>query len=107
MVFGSQWDAMLNWVLTGNDADKIFKVIGNHEGAVATTGKYGSDYINNIFDTSSNVRDATQEAYSTANRVYRGGTYGINGNTISSDRGISGSTGVTSIMGTRCALYLK
>ena len=43
MVFGSQWDAMLNWVLTGNDASKIFKVIGNHEGAVGTTGKYEND----------------------------------------------------------------
>ena len=38
MIFGSQWDAMLNWMLTGSDSSKIFKVIGNHEDVVATTG---------------------------------------------------------------------
>ena len=108
MIFGSQWDAMLNWVLTGSDADKIFNVIGNHEGVAATTGKYGSDYINNIFDTSSNVRDSTQEALNTANRVYRGGGYGVNGNTVSSDRGIDGTTLTSSsLIGTRFTLYLK
>ena len=107
MIFGSQWDAMLNWMLTGSDASKIFKVIGNHEGAVATTGQYGSDYINNIFDTSANVRDMTQEANNTAFRVYRGGTYGINGNTISSDRSSIGTTSASGIIGTRFTLYLK
>ena len=107
MVFGSQWDAMLNWVLTGNDASKIFKVIGNHEGAVGTTGKYGSDYINNIFDTSSNVRDLTQEANNNAHRVYRGGTYGTNGNTVTSERNNSEPTLITGIMGTRFTLYVK
>ena len=107
MIFGSQWDAMLNWMITGNDGDKIFKVIGNHEGVVATTGKYGSDYINNIFDTSSNVRDVTQEADNTMYRVYRGGTYGMNGNTLSSDRSISATTTPSGIMGTRFTLYIK
>ena len=107
MIFGSQWDAMLNWMITGNEGDKIFKVIGNHEGVVATTGKYGSDYINNIFDTSSNVRDVTQEADNTMYRVYRGGTYGMNGNTLSSDRSISATTTPSGIMGTRFTLYIK
>ena len=107
MIFGSQWDAMLNWMLTGSDSSKIFKVIGNHEDVVATTGKYGSDYINNIFDTSSNVRDMTQEASNTSFRVYRGGTYGINGNTVSSDRNIAGTTNASGIIGTRFTLYLK
>ena len=107
MIFGSQWDAMLNWMLTGSDSSKIFKVIGNHEDVVATTGKYGSDYINNIFDTSSNVRDMTQEASNTSFRVYRGGTYGINGNTVSSDRNNAGTTSPSNIIGTRFTLYLK
>ena len=107
MIFGSQWDAMLNWMLTGSDASKIFKVIGNHEGTPATTGKYGSDYINNIFDTSSNVRDLTQEASNVSLRVYRGGGYGVNGNTVSSDRNASGTTLGSGLIGTRFTLYLK
>lgn len=49
----------------------------------------------------------TQEANNTAFRVYRGGTYGINGNTISSDRSSIGTTSASGIIGTRFTLYLK
>ena len=43
----------------------------------------------------------------TSFRVYRGGTYGINGNTVSSDRNIAGTTNASGIIGTRFTLYLK
>ena len=54
MIWGSQYDAMLNWALTGNEAYMVFERTGNHSGSVAKTGAYGSDIMNNIFDLSAN-----------------------------------------------------
>ena len=107
MIYGSQWDAMLNWILTGEEKDKVFKVMGNHEGAVANAGAFGSDCVNNIFDTCANVREITQEAYGTQYRIYRGGTYGLNGNTMACERAVASPDISSSIIGTRLTMYLK
>ena len=107
MIFGSQWDAMLNWILTGKEKDKVFRVMGNHEGKVANTGAFGSDCVNNIFDTCANVREITQEAYSTQYRIYRGGTYGTNGNTMACERAVASPATASILIGTRLTMYFK
>ncbi len=107
MIFGSQWDAMLNWVLTGEEANKVHTVIGNHENSRAVTGKYGSDYINNMFDISSNVLEWTQEANASTYRVYRGGYYSMYSNYTASFRFYSTSTYTNYSIGSRFTLYVK
>ena len=81
MIWGSQYDAMLNWVKNGNSADKdkiTTPGIGNNSrGSVTTTGNatYSNDSINNIRDLGGNLREWTLEAYDTVTRVDRGGVY--------------------------------
>ena len=86
MIWGSQYDAMLNWVIeTETDAAKI----------VATTnaphdleesyqpGTQITDKINNIYDLEGNVTEWTLEAGNTIHRVMRGG-YGYRADSPSS-----------------------
>lgn len=75
MIWGSQYDAMLNWAAKGNEANMIYKRTGNHSGSPAKTGAYGVDVMNNIFDLSANLEEWTQEAYSLYYRVNRGGYF--------------------------------
>lgn len=108
MIWGCQYDAMLNYVLQGTDKSKVTTVTGNHSETRALTGQYPTDIMSNIFDLSSNVREWTQEAYSFAIRAYRGGGYGA------ADRGAAGHrsyyyfpTDTVTYFGSRLALYLK
>ena len=76
MIWGSQYDAMLNWAKNGADKDKLTNTtLGNHSGSVKTTGNsnYSNDSINNIRDLGGNLREWTLEASDTVNRVFRGG----------------------------------
>ena len=111
MIWGSQYDSMLNWVKNGNsaDKDKITKSgIGNSSsGSVTTTGNatYSNDSINNIRDLGGNLREWTLESYATNNRVSRGGCY---------ENGISPSyrddyvpNNTSSVNGSRLTLYIK
>ena len=92
MIWGSQYDAMLNFALSnGNDGSKITaKTNGNHSGKLLKTGTWlGSnttnpetDKINNIFDLEGNMWEWTKEANSTNYRVSRGGVY-LNSNSPS------------------------
>ena len=79
MIWGSQYDAMLNWAKNGTDKDKITNISrgNNSSGSVTTTGnsKYLNDNINNIRDLGGNLREWTLEAYDTNIRVPRGGYY--------------------------------
>lgn len=50
MIWGSQYDAVLNYILEGNDKSKVLAVTGYHSGSRAVTGKYPTDIMNNIFD---------------------------------------------------------
>ena len=110
MIWGSQYDAMLNWVKNGNspDKDKITKGIGNNSGGIlATTGNdtYSNDSINNIRDLGGNLREWTLEAYDTSFRVIRGGYY-YNCNSPSY-RYYNGPNGTDSDFGSRLTLYIK
>lgn len=90
MIWGSQYDAMLNWVLEGNGADMVYKRRGNHSGGKNKTGTWGVDVMNNIFDLSANCYEWTQEVYSTNYRVLRGGGYDATNTNVASSR--NGST---------------
>ena len=81
MVWGSQYDAMLNWAIKGADAVKATQnTNASHSlsetyqpGKQTVTGK--TDKINNIYDLEGNVREWTLEANYTYLRVLRGGYY--------------------------------
>ena len=107
MITGSQWDTMLNYILTGSDAEDVTAITGNHSGTRASTGQYANDIMNNIFDLSSNVREWTQEAYSTSYRVGRGGSYGTTDVIPASHRNYSNPTYSNYGIGSRLALYIQ
>ena len=77
MITGSQWDTMLNFILTGSDKEKVTLRTGNHTGSVAGTGQFGNDIMSNIFDLSSNVRERTQEANSSTFRACCGNNFTV------------------------------
>ena len=109
MIWGSQYDAMLNWAKTGNDIDKITKTsLGNNSsGSVTTTGNsnYSNDSINNIRDLGGNLREWTLEASDTVNRVFRGGDC-INTDSPSCRYGYNPHL-PSSYNGSRLTLYIK
>ena len=107
MIWGAQWDTMLNYILTGSDKEKVTAVTGNHSGTRAKTGQYGSDIMNNIFDLSSNVREWTSEASGATNRVFRGGYYDTDDLYASSIRYCYNPTNSFYHIGSRLSLYLK
>ena len=128
MIWGSQWDAMLNWMLKDeNTKDFVTARRGNHSYAVATTGSYTDDLAKNIFDLSSNVTEWTQEGSGTNYREIRGGycvtledkygTFNTSSRittwrpptqaTVSTNPANSGSDTSKSFLGTRMALYIK
>ena len=77
MIWGSQYDAMLNFALTGNDKSKVESTeYGNYSGTVLRSGlTRTSDKINNIYDLGGNLEEWTSEAFNTRNRARRGGVY--------------------------------
>ena len=80
MIWGSQYDAMLQFGLTNSsDSSKVNATTnGNHAGKALKTGTHkGTDSINNIFDLEGNMWEWTQEAGSTSGRSCRGGDFSI------------------------------
>ena len=90
MIWGSQYDAMLNWMLTGSNDAKT-RVGSSSYGYHYSSGVVGCgayykqenessekvyDVINNIYDLEGNVYEWTLEATQAWRRVYRGGSYG-------------------------------
>ena len=107
MIWGTQYDTMLNFILEGADKDKVTKRTGNHTGTRSTTGQFGNDIMNNIFDLSSNVREWTQEANSTSYRTGRGGHYSVGDTYVASTRIYGYPTNTDGGIGSRLSLYLK
>lgn len=75
MIWGSEWDAALNYILEGTESSKVYAKTGNRTGSRAGTAKFGSDIMNNIFDLSSNVVEWSAEGSGATYRVSRGGSY--------------------------------
>ena len=107
MIYGSQWDAMLNYILRGNDKNKVTTQIGSQKNVQSNTGQDANDKINNIYDLSSNVYEWTQEANNINYRVYRGASYdtSVGGNASSRRQVVPTDQGP--VFGTRLALYVK
>ena len=79
MVWGSQYDTMLNWAKNGADKDKITnRKLGNvYTRQLTTTGnsKNSDDSINNIRDLGGNLVEWTLEARDVNLRITRGGSF--------------------------------
>lgn len=107
MIWGSQYDAMLNWAAKGNEVNMIYKRTGNHSGSPAKTGAYGVDVMNNIFDLSANLLEWTQEANSTNIRVFRGGYFSTTNSYVASTRSNNSPTIAETGYGSRATLCLR
>ena len=73
MVYGSMYDAVMNWALYGadkTDADEITTNIAKH--GPEYTGALPGDKIKNIYDLGNNLGEWTAEADNTYYRVFRG-----------------------------------
>ena len=111
MIWGSQYDAMLNWALTGIDSAHVTaNSYGNHQGCsvgAVECGSYnnGSDKINNVYDLEGNLCEWTQEAIGTSVRVNRGGNYGVTYSPSLRNSYIPSSTDASN--GSRLSLYIK
>ena len=123
MIWGSQWDRTLMWLVESKDKTKRqicdSRDWGNYSnstgeaeegsGSRRPAGYSESWRANNIYDLAGNVYDRTMEAYSSDSRVYRGGYYDFSGSgSPASDRGDTyGPTDRYNSTGCRGALYIK
>ena len=107
MIWGSQYDAMLNWAKTGSDKITNTLLGNNSSGSVTTTGnsKYLNDSINNIRDLGGNLFEWTLEAYNPNFRVNRGGYYSNPRSPSCRNSIISNITYIDG--GSRVTLYIK
>ena len=74
MIYGSMYDAVMNWALYGEDKTDASKVTNPSEprNSKQATGTLERDKIKNIYDLGNNLREWTAEANYTYNRVGRG-----------------------------------
>ena len=74
MIYGSMYDAIMNWALYGTDKTDVSKVTANStkRNSKQATGTLETDKIKNIYDLGNNMREWTAEAYNTYGRVSRG-----------------------------------
>ena len=109
MIWGSQYDAMLNFALTGNDKSKVTSTeYGNDSRTILRSGlTRTSDKINNIYDLGGNLTEWTSEAYRTDfdGRAIRGGYCGISESATYRDCG--NPTDRKSLFSLRSSLYVK
>lgn len=107
MIWGSQYDAMLNWMLTGKDAEKITATEnGNHSNKLVNTGATITDKINNIYDLEGNLEELSLEANFKILRVARGGRYTYSTN-AAGRYSSQAPVGLGVTCGSRFTLYLK
>lgn len=70
MIWGSQYDAVMNWLLTSEtEKSKVTSPINEHE--KTTTGGTPEDVMNNIFDLGGNYNEWTLERYNQFGRQLR------------------------------------
>src|SRR5699024_131173 len=86
MIYGCQWDETMSWLKNTEFKGREDKVDtdssswGNYgSGSPINTGSVSTYKANEIFDLAGNYYDWTQEAYSTVDRVGRGGNYSNSG----------------------------
>ncbi len=125
LIYGAQWDAIMAWIdpnykTTSCEADSFVRDStgkGNYnesantntwKGGVATCGISDNYRVKNIYDLAGNVSEWTMEAYSTDNRVRRGGNYSVpgSGGPASGRGGNNPNYDSSDSIGFRVALYL-
>ena len=74
MIYGSMYDAVMNWALYGEDKTDASKVTNPSEprNSKQATGTLETDKIKNIYDLGNNLYEWTAEAGNTFSRVGRG-----------------------------------
>ena len=73
MVWGSQWDAMMNWMINQGINVKSSNPNGASKNTTRITGSEQKDKINNIYDLLGNCVEFSMETYLTHSRISRGG----------------------------------
>ncbi len=103
MIWGSQYDAMMNWMA------KTEKNVGIEDDTKRNkeivTGKNTNDVINNIYDLYGCHREWTLLAYDTYSRVYRGGAYNYSSPPAGYDG--NGPDNASDACSSRATLYIK
>ena len=107
MIWGSQWDGMLNYILKGEDKEKVTIQTGEQKNIQSNSGQDETDKINNIYDIGSNVYEWTQEASATNYRIYRGGSYDSTTKARPDTRTNIIPTEQGPALGSRIGLYVK
>ena len=74
MIYGSMYDAVMNWALYGADKTDADEITANstRRNSKQATGTLETDKIKNIYDLGNNLREWTAEANLTSTRVGRG-----------------------------------
>ena len=113
MIWGSQYDAMLNWIISSNSTDRE-KLIKSENASHNLSNSYPSgtednDKINNIYDLEGNLQEWTLEANSSDFRVLRGGDCIHSYFPISriTDNPYNNDISKVSYYGSRLTLYIK
>lgn len=103
MIWGSQWDATMQWFLSSSDSDTVKYVRdstgkGNYKGTQGSsnvaipTGSNASYKVNNIYDMAGNCSEWTLEADFDEQRTLRSSCYGDTGTVHTvSNRATSGN----------------
>ena len=108
MIWGSQYDAMLNYALTGDDKEKVTKNGNGYYGdKEVNTGVTENDKILNIFDLEGNHTEWTLEANSDNYRVARGSYYNNTDKFSPSSRSNVTCDSTLQCHATRFTLYIK
>lgn len=111
MIYGNQWDRIMNWIIETGDKKKEqvnnnSNEWGNYKEGKKTLSGSNEDWkANNIYDLAGNCEEATQEALYPDGRVSRGGSYSLN--TPASDRNYFGPYRAWGGVSTRAVLYIK
>ena len=103
MVWGSQYDAMMNWM--AKNGTNVGSSISGYNNTDKTGGSKNTDVINNIYDLYGCHREWTLEACNSSNRDRRGGYSGNSRSPANRDDNYPGLA--LSIDSSRATLYIK
>ena len=103
MIWGSQYDAMMNWMAKNNKT--VGKSDSTKRNSGTVTGSEPKDVINNVYDLYGCHREWTLEANNTNLRVLRGGNSGSY--SAPSYRDINVPSNAGSFYSSRATLYIK
>ena len=103
MIWGSQYDAMMNWM--AKNGTNVGSSISGYNNTTKTGGSKETDVINNIYDLYGCHFEWTLEAYDSNNRAERGGYSGYSISPAYRDFNYPYSAG--SSHSSRATLYVK